>query len=132
MRARGPRNGVWTGLVLGTAAAASISLGACTNNTPLQVLAVTPAEVDSIAVEPRTVDATRVDQIVQFTATAFDASGNVLADAPISWASSDLSVATVNERGVATIYDGGETQVTATYGDATATATLTVTLPLNP
>lgn len=45
----------------------------------------------------------------------------------VTWASSDETVASISESGVATALQAGSTQITATSGDITGSATLTVT-----
>ncbi|PYO38145.1 MAG: hypothetical protein DMD29_14160, partial [Gemmatimonadetes bacterium] len=69
-----------------------------------------------------------------FTATLKDLSGSVLTGLPIAWTSSNPTVATVTESGLATAVAAGSTTISATGGGVTDTATLTVTAPapVNP
>jgi len=60
------------------------------------------------------------------TATAVDADGAVIANVPVAWSSSDPSVATIDANGVLTAVAVGSTQITATGGASSATATVRV------
>jgi uncharacterized protein YjdB len=61
------------------------------------------------------------------TATTKDANGSVLSGRPISWASSDPTVATVTQAGMVTALKAGATNVSASSEGRTGTATVTVT-----
>lgn len=63
----------------------------------------------------------------QFTAVARDAAGATMASAPITWSSSNPSVATVNGSGLVTAAGNGTTQVTASSGSVSSSA-VTVTV----
>ena len=83
-------------------------------------------DVESIRLSPSD-PTTEVGLTVQFTAEALDASGEVLADVDFTWSSSDPSVATVNDNGLASGVDVGTAQISAAAGSATpATQLLTV------
>jgi uncharacterized protein YjdB len=60
------------------------------------------------------------------TATAVDANGAVLPNVPVAWSSSNPGVATIDANGVLTAVAVGSTQVTATGGASSATATVRV------
>ncbi|HKI96185.1 MAG TPA: Ig-like domain-containing protein, partial [Gemmatimonadales bacterium] len=62
----------------------------------------------------------------QFTATALDANGKAIAGITFTWASSDTSVAVVDQTGLATAAGPGVADITATSGGVTGTAVLTV------
>lgn len=87
--------------------------------------------VDSIAVEPPTARIEEIGQIQAFVATAFDAAGDTV-DADLSWASSDLGVATMNQDGVATAVGPGQTDITASVAEVSGRAVLTVALVAEP
>ena len=88
-----------------------------------------PPAVASIAVAPAS-PSVAVGATQQFTATAKDASGNVMSGVSFTWASSATSIATVSASGLATAVAAGTTQITASSGGVTSTAdTLTVTNP---
>jgi hypothetical protein len=66
----------------------------------------------------------------QFTARGFDQNGQEMTGLSFAWSSSDQTVATINESGLATTLKGGATQVTASSGNvASVAATLSVTPP---
>lgn len=65
-------------------------------------------------------------QSLQLTATVRDASGNTLPDAVVVWTTDDNSIAAVTATGLLTAQRPGTTQLTATAGDATATADIVV------
>jgi hypothetical protein len=62
----------------------------------------------------------------QFTATITDLHGNPLPGSPITWASDNTGVATVDENGLATGVGDGTATITATSQNLSDTATLTV------
>ena len=59
-------------------------------------------------------------------AAIVDANGHELADAEVGWASADTSVATVNAGGLVTAVAGGNTTITATAGEVSGSAPVTV------
>jgi len=63
----------------------------------------------------------------QFTASLRDSAGNVLTGQPVTWASSDSTIATINGSGLATAVAAGTATITATSGGVTGAAALTVT-----
>ena len=65
----------------------------------------------------------------QFAAAATDAQGNPVSVA-VTWASSNTAAATVNQSGLATAVGPGTTTITATAGQVTGSATLTVRPPV--
>jgi hypothetical protein len=63
----------------------------------------------------------------QFTAKAYDSSGNEVSGVIFSWQSSDTNIATIDQNGLATSFNPGSTQIRATgRGVTSAPATLTV------
>lgn len=97
-----------------------------TGTAQVTVLAPPPVPVASVAVQPGSATLVSLGATRQFTAVARDANGNVLAGAPISWTSSNPGVAQVNSGGLATAVANGTATITARSGDASGTATLTV------
>jgi alpha-tubulin suppressor-like RCC1 family protein len=65
----------------------------------------------------------------QFTATVTDSQGSPVT-AAVTWASSNTAVATVNQGGLAMAVGPGTTTITATAGQVTGSATLTVRPPV--
>lgn len=82
--------------------------------------------VSTVTVEPASATLTTVGSTQQFTASAVDANGNAVSDAPFVWASEDHTVATVDPDGLATAKGSGEIAITATAQDIPGHATLTV------
>ena len=80
--------------------------------------------VGSVAVEPAEASAT-VGGTQQFTATVRDLHGNVVS-APVQWMSSDESIATIDQMGLATAVAEGVVTITATSDRISGTAILTV------
>ncbi len=103
-------------------------LAACRDETPLTPPApnIVGAVVSVVVAAPRQVLAP--GDSVQFTAQAFDAEGRVLPTAAVTWSSSDLSVATIDSRGVATAIAVGKTTITATSSGQSGSADLIVSI----
>lgn len=87
---------------------------------------------DTIAVASVTVipdSATiNVDESIQLQATLRDADGNILTGPTLTWSSNSPSVAEVNNTGVVTGLSSGSTTITATAGQQSGTAEITVQL----
>ena len=90
-----------------------------------------PPMVASVSVTPPTASIEEGDT-QQFIAVATAADGMFIPDAPITWVSSDESVATISTNGLATGADAGEVTITATAGGVSGMAMLTVTEPSPP
>ncbi|MEX2530550.1 MAG: Ig-like domain-containing protein [Gemmatimonadota bacterium] len=85
-----------------------------------------PAEV---VVSPAAVEL-RTEDEATLAATAADANGHPIPDAPVVWSSSDEGVATVDaQSGVVTAVAEGEATITASSGEASGTAGVTVLAP---
>lgn len=63
-----------------------------------------------------------------FRATVLDAGGTAIRDAPVTWTSSDSTVATVNAEGVVTAIGSGTATITAKSNGVNATGTVMVAL----
>ena len=94
------------------------------------VLGSATATVDqapaSVVVSPGELTFSAVGDTAMLAATVYDAAGNVIADAEVTWASSDPDVATVAADGLVTVVGNGTARVTATSGSIGAQATLRV------
>lgn len=89
---------------------------------------VTTVEVASVDLEPD--DASlKVDDTVRLEATLRDESGNVLPERPLSWASQDPGIATVEDGGLVKAVAPGTTSIRASSGGATGEASITVIEP---
>ena len=80
----------------------------------------------SVAVSPATVQLTALGDTVRLTAQVRHWSGDVITGAHIWWSSSDTTVATVDDSGLATALANGTATITASAGTASGTAALTV------
>lgn len=87
----------------------------------LQVLVVR-ADFARLEVDPTHVVFAKVGQVQQMKAKTFNNRSQVLTDVPVTWYSSDWSVATVTQTGQVTAVGPGRTVVTATAGRRKAAA----------
>ncbi|MEN6514369.1 Ig-like domain-containing protein [Methanoculleus sp.] len=117
-------DGVLTALAEGTATVTATA-GNASTEAVVTVIAVDPA-LAKIAVSPSAV-ILEVDDTRAFDVVAFDRFGNVVADAAITWTSSDPGVGTIDVCGLFTAICAGTTTLTATGDGAAGTATVTVT-----
>jgi trimeric autotransporter adhesin len=118
------QSGVVTGLLPGTAtitAASGEKSGSATVTVAL-------ASVATVTVTPQTLNLRDRDgqRTGQLTATLKDAVGNVLTGRMVAWASSNASVATVNQTGLVTAEKEGNTTITATSEGKSGTASVEV------
>ena len=92
--------------------------------------AVTVMQVpDSVAVLPAEATIAALGDTLRLAAEAFDGNGHAVADAEFSWESSDGAVATVDGSGLVTAAGNGRARVTATAGEVSGAATVTVREP---
>ena len=112
--------GVVTAVASGSETISATSEGVH-GTTVISVSAIPVARVDvtptSTSISP--------GQTSQLTATAFDASGNVLVRS-VTWTSSNNAVATVSATGLVTAVAAGTVTISATIGGVTGTALITV------
>jgi len=85
-------------------------------------------DVASIRVTPENAT-TDVGLTVQFVAQAFDAEGGVIPNVTFAWSSSDESVATISDEGIATALAAGTTAITASAGAATPASEVLIVEP---
>jgi hypothetical protein len=121
------QSGLVTGITAGTATITATS----ETKTGSSAITVTeppppPAPVASVTVAPSSATVER-GLTVQLTATARDASGNVLSDRPITWTSSSTSTATVSGTGLVTGVATGSATITASSEGKSGTSSITVT-----
>ena len=82
--------------------------------------------VASVTVSPSTASAV-VGQTGTFTATAKDASGNVLTGVTFAWSSNDTAVVKIDATGFATATGPGSATITASTGGVSGTASVSIT-----
>jgi PGF-pre-PGF domain-containing protein len=90
-----------------------------------------PPVLTSISVSPETAEVAQWDG-TQLTATALEQRGRVMQNITFAWSSSDETVGKVNENGYFMALSPGTTEITATNGTVSGTATVTVTAPSVP
>src|SRR5207245_1604432 len=94
-------------------------------------VSVTIVPVASVSVSPATASV-QTGQTVQLTATPKDASGGALSGRTVTWASSNVGVATVSGSGLGTAAAAGSATITATSEGKSGTSALTVTAAIAP
>ncbi len=99
--------------------------GTLTANQPAPPPPPPPAPVASVAVSPESVSVME-QQVAWLTATPLDSVGNPT-DQPVTWATSDTTVATVTQEGMVTGVGVGVVTITATSQGQNGAATVTVT-----
>ena len=123
--ARVSSSGVVTGVAAGTAQIRAV-VDAASGTAPVTVtVASSPAPVArvSVALSSSTISA---GSTTQATATARDASGNVLTGRTVTWASTNTSAAIVSATGLVTGVAAGAATITATSEGKSGTASVTV------
>ena len=103
---------------------ATITARSGTASTSITVTVMQTA--GSIVIEPMTATLMALGETVQLTATALDQNGQAVADAAITWSSSDEAVATVNDQGLVSAVSNGTAMITARSGTASTSITVTV------
>ena len=121
--ASGLVTGVGAGEVQVTATAAGV-----TGRAELAVVTPLPT---TIAVTPDTVILTAVGQTAQLTAEVRDQAGRVMDRVPVAWLSAETTVAAVDATGLVTAVGNGAVTVTATAGEASGDAHVTVAADLD-
>src|SRR6476660_8667523 len=117
-----------TGLVKGISTGTANITATSEGKTGTAGIAVTSAVAASIAVAPTSVTVT-AGQTSQLTATVKDASGSVIAGAPVTWTVDKPAVAIVGSTGLVAGQAAGTATVTATSGSVHVDVPVTVTLP---
>ena len=82
--------------------------------------------VGSIAIEPTSATLMALGETVQLTATVLDQNRQPVADAIVTWSSSDEAVATVSGQGLVTAVSNGTATITGRSGSASASAIVTI------
>ena len=81
---------------------------------------------DSVSVAPNEAALAALGDTLRLTAAAFDANGHAIEAAEFSWKSDNDAVATVDGAGLVTAAGDGKATITASAGEATGTAKVTV------
>ena len=85
-----------------------------------------PPEPARVTVSPSSLEFAALRDTARLSAQVHDQYGDLMADAAVTWASSDASVASVDSEGLVPSVGNGEPVVTATAGSAAGSATVTV------
>jgi uncharacterized protein YjdB len=117
-----------TGMVTAGSAGTATITATSEGKTGNASVTVSSTPVASVTVSPATASLT-VGQTAQLTATTKDANGNILSGRPVTWSTSNGSVATVSSSGLVTAAGAGSATITATSEGKTGTAAVTVTVP---
>jgi uncharacterized protein YjdB len=108
----------------------SATIGAMTAGVAGTAAVLVDQVVVALQVTPATDTLTALAATVQLTAEATDARGNPVADAPLTWETSDVGVATVDpSTGLVTAMDNGSAVITATADGLSDSAAITVADP---
>ena len=83
-------------------------------------------EPTTVTVSPAATELAALDATVQLSAEVEDQQGWVMAGATVTWASSATAVATVDATGLVTAVGNGTATITATAGEASGSAAVTV------
>ncbi len=114
-----------TGLVTAVASG-SATITATAGDASGNAAVTVAQEVGAVAVSPAADTLVALGDTVRLVAEATDANGNAIAGAEFSWESSDAAVATVDATGLVAAVANGDATITATAGDASGSATVTV------
>ena len=114
--------GLVTGVGAGEAEVTAVAAGV-TGRAALTVVAPAPTAVSVI---PDTVALTALGQTAQLAAEVRDQAGRVMEGVVVSWSSADATIAAVDSAGLVRAIGGGATRVTATAGEVSGTAVVTV------
>ena len=114
-------DGIVTGVAVGTVQIAASTEG----KSAIAEISVNPTPVASVRLTPTNRDLL-VGQAVQLSAQPVDADGAALANRPVTFTSSNASVASVSSLGVVTALAPGSTIITATSEGKNAVATIGV------
>ena len=118
-----------SGLVTGVAEGVATITASAGEASGSAVVTVTQS-VASVVVSPSTAELTALGETVQLTAEAFDENGHAVEGAAFSWESSDVAVATVDESGLVTGVAEGMATITASAGEVSGSAVVTVMQPV--
>ena len=87
-------------------------------------------EPTAVTISPASAELTALGSTVQLSAEVLDQGGRVMDGVPVTWLSAETTVATVNASGLVTAVGNGAVTITATAGEASGDAV--VTIAINP
>jgi uncharacterized protein YjdB len=116
-----------SGLVTGVAVGSAVITATSEGKSGTVTVSVINAPVNTVTVTPNPLNVF-VASTASMTATLKDANGNTLTGRPVTWQSSNTTVATVSASGVVTGGQPGTATISATSEGKTGTATVNVTL----
>ncbi|MBL8958289.1 MAG: Ig-like domain-containing protein [Gemmatimonadetes bacterium] len=115
-----------TGLVTGVASGSALVFAASEGQSGSAAVTVATVAVNSVTISPNT-GIIQQGQALQLTATARDASNNVLSGRTVSWTSSDETRATVSSQGRVVAITPGSVTIQATVDGVVGSGTYTIT-----
>lgn len=114
------------GLILGIAPANPVQITATIDGHSASVpIAVVPAAIAQVQVSPDT-SIIFPGSTVQFQAKVINEFGFEVTDRPVTWSSFITDVATIDQNGLATAHEFGESTISATVGGVTGNALIRV------
>jgi len=116
-----------TGVVTAAAAGSATITATSEGQSGSATVSVTIVPVASVSVSPATASV-QTGQTVQLTATPKDASGGALSGRTVTWASSNVGVATVSGSGLVSGVAAGSATITATSEGQSGSAVVSVTI----
>src|SRR2546425_8100933 len=124
-------DGTYTAPFTGLLAGSALTIGATINgspvtSSPLPTLAVLPGAVAQVVVAPVTATLDALGRTQRFSASALDASGNVIPRPAFTWTSDNPLVAPVDVSGIVTALANGGGTITATTNGISGSATCSV------
>ena len=103
---------------------------ACGGDSPTAPPTPEPTRPTTVTVSPATAELTALGETVQLAAEVRDQNARVMANVTVTWSSSDASVATVSASGLVTGVAEGMAAITASAGEASGSAEMTVMQPV--
>ncbi|MXW03701.1 MAG: hypothetical protein F4Z81_01400 [Gemmatimonadetes bacterium] len=111
------------GLIAFTTTLSLFVLFSCGKDGPTEPPAQVPATINLSSYE---VSLTAVGQMIQITATVLDQESRIIPGASVTWSSSNPNVARIDPGGTVTAASNGSAQITASFDQARATASVSV------
>ncbi len=121
--------------VVTTCMALTIMAGCGGGDSPTKPTTPTPTPpptpvATTITVTPSSHTLEAISATVQLSATVKDQNNNTMTGQTVTWSSGNTAVATVNAQGLVTAVSNGSAQITARSGNASGTASITVSEPM--